>query len=75
MAEFEPYSFEYMRDFSDCDGENTNSYKYIQLTARTSLEGGRIPLGVIDRNYWHCKNWENQQERESMFVAKRLAEP
>ena len=34
----------------------------IQLTASTSLQGGKIPVGVI--NCELCENWENQLERE-----------
>lgn len=54
MAEFEPYSFEPMRDFSDSDGESTAD--------------GQNELARRGNTSWckceHCENWENQQERE-----------
>lgn len=54
MAEFEPYSFEPMRNFSDSDGENTAD--------------GQNELARRGNTSWcnceHCENWENQQERE-----------
>ena len=53
MAEFEPYSFEPMRDFSDSDGENTAD--------------GENELARRGNTSWcncqHCENWDNQQER------------
>ena len=54
MAEFEPYSFEPMRDFSDSDEENTAD--------------GQNELARRGNTNWcnceHCENWNNQQERE-----------
>ena len=54
MAEFEPYSFEPMRDFSDSDGENTAD--------------GQNELARRGNTSWcnceYCENWDNQQERE-----------
>ena len=54
IAEFEPYSFEPILDFSDSDGENTAD--------------GENELARRGNTSWcncqHCENWENQQERE-----------
>ena len=50
MADFEPYSFEPMRDLSDSHGENTAE--------------GQNELARKGNTYWcHCKhreNWGNQ---------------
>ena len=54
MAEFEPYSFEPMRDFSDSDEENTADGQN-ELARRGNTNWC---------NYEHCENWKNQQERE-----------
>jgi len=56
MAEFEPYSFEPMRNFSVSDGENTaDGPNELPRRGNTSW-----------CNCKHCENWENQQERESV---------
>jgi len=51
MAEFEAYSFEPIRNFSDSDGENTAD--------------GQNELARRGNTSWcnceHCENWENQQ--------------
>ena len=53
MAEFEPYSFEPMRDLSDSEEEQAATQDGITRRGNTA---------------WcscdHCENWENQQERE-----------
>ena len=54
MAEFEPYSFEPIRDSSDSDGENTaDGQNELARRGNTSW-----------CNFEHCEYWENQQERE-----------
>jgi len=64
MTEFEPYSFEPMRDFSDSDGENTAD--------------GQNEFARRGNTNWcyceHCENWEISR-RESVFAAKRLTKP
>ena len=54
LAEFEPYSFKPMRDFSDSEGENTTDGQK-ELARRESTS---------QCNCEHYENLENQQERE-----------
>ena len=45
--------------------------KRVQLTARTSLQGGEIPLGVIAS----IVKTRKISRRENVFAAKRLTKP
>ena len=61
MAEFEPYSFEPMRDLPDSEEEQAATQG--KITRR-----GNTAWCSCD----HCENWENQQERECVCCPHKV---